>query len=179
MKKILVMLALAAGVFSAQASYLYWQLTGDESVPEGVEFTHAIVWATKGEFGSPTDTKGTALTSGVVLGSEVESVGTIVENWDAPGQSYVIDVSTYSTEGYSFYIELKNYDSATAVYKTVGFLQGDTYANMVTHSYIDTGLSLTPAAVWHGGTYAATPEPTSAMMILFGLAGLALRRRRA
>ena len=42
-----------------------------------------------------------------------------------------------------------------------------------------TALSLTAASFANSGTIASVPEPTSGLLMLVGLAGLALRRRRA
>ncbi|MBR4476719.1 MAG: PEP-CTERM sorting domain-containing protein [Kiritimatiellae bacterium] len=49
---------------------------------------------------------------------------------------------------------------------------------MLSESYISTGtLSGVPTAqIWHGGTV-SVPEPTSAMLMLFGAAFLGLKRK--
>ena len=75
-----------------------------------------------------------------------------------------------------FYIELYSYNDGKAILEA--------YTDVLTASQLDEfimadSLMVTNVKAWGGGTFRATPEPTSGLLILFGLAGLALKRRRA
>lgn len=156
MKKILIAFAIVSMTFMSQAAYLYWQVQSDDytTITEPSKVNTAYLYTTDGN----TNTKIGAL-----------KIGNAQEY-------YAIDVSGYATGNYSFYIELVNYNAGTA--DVLGSGETLAYADMVNKGYItESPLSITAANVWHGGTYVA-PEPTSAMMILLGLAGIALKRKR-
>jgi hypothetical protein len=55
----------------------------------------------------------------------------------------------------------------------------DVKANQYTPPATGTSLTLNASSFANSGTIAAVPEPTSGLLMLVGLAGLALRRRRA
>ena len=166
MKKMLVLAALAAGLaaYAEDTAYqcLYWQVQADkvaENVPgynvayfyalDGDDVRHAI-----GVTGWET-----AQTAGSRVNSEI--VGTA-------------DLSGYAS-GYSFLMELAYWDEgvgAAVVGKSGTFAFSDLSAYMTSVP----GGSGIPTQ----GVFAPTftvPEPTSGLLMLLGLAGLALRRR--
>lgn len=155
MKKILIAFAVASLALMSQASYLYWQVqSGDyNTITEPSKVDTAYLYATKD---GAADVKIGAL-----------KIGNAQEY-------YAVDVSNYGS--YSFYIELVNYNSGAK--DVLGYSETVSYTTMVEKGFIlETPLSITSADVWHGGAYAA-PEPTSAVLMLIGLAGLALKRRK-
>ena len=188
MKKILFAIAAVAVSAGAHASYLYWQIDGtteDVSALSGATFDGARVFVSSD--GGVSDK--TYLEIGYAdpdLQSGYQSVGYAV-NVPQPEMSLVAVVPDGYESGYSFYIELVNYNStlnssqtANSGYGTsefVGQSEGQTYATLAAHDFIGSDLSPINMSVWHGGAYSPVPEPTSAMLVLFGLAGLALRRR--
>ena len=192
MKKILFVLAAIAASASVHASYLYWQIDGSEGALSGKEYNGVRIYASRDG--------GAAEKIFLNLGyaepdNGFQGIGYAVS---APlhGGSLVADLSDLSSpEGYSFYVELINsdltywnnaahksesaYQSSTAGF--AGQLQGGddiTYTSLVSQGFIGADLSPVSMAVWHGGTqYSSVPEPTSAILMLIGIAGLALRRR--
>lgn len=177
MKKafLIAMFCLAGSV--GQAAYLYWQVdTSDyESffiAAKVLSTTQPDVKGPNGRISSGSDLSIVDPMSGVTIPGAVMV---------APGKDvYAIDVSSFASGGYSFYIELINYDSSG---KLTSIAQSGpmTYQALVDQHYIiaDTGISIPTASLaWHGGAYAPGPEPTSAVMMLIGVAFLGLKRRR-
>lgn len=157
MKKILIAFAIASMSFMSQAAYLYWQVQSDDytsSITEPSKVDTAYLYAKK-------------------EGAADQKIGALkIGNSQ---EYYAIDVSNYGSE-YSFYVELVNYNSGAK--DVLGYSESVAYTTMKNSGFIlENPLSITSANVWHGSSYAA-PEPTSAMMILLGLAGLALKRKR-
>lgn len=155
MKKILIAFAIASMSFMSHAAYLYWQVqSGDyNTITEPTKVDTAYLYATK-------DGEPDAKIGALKIGNSQEY--------------YAVDVSNYGE--YSFYIELVNYNSGAK--DVLGYGETIAYDKMVEKGFIlDTPLSITTANIWHGGTYAA-PEPTTGLLMLFGLAGLALKRRK-
>jgi len=93
------------------------------------------------------------------------------------------DVSDYS--GYTFAIELGNYDATGDKWEKFAWGESASYAALSEANYISFQGASDPADPWTGtfgsgfadGGY-AVPEPTSGMLLLMGGALLALRRRR-
>ena len=192
MKKILFMMAVIASAASVHASYLYWQIDGDEPVLDGKDYSGVRIFASNNNG----DTK-TYLNLGYADfdSDSFQSLGYAVSAPVGGALVAYVDTSTITSD-YSFYIELINGDGAVAYWndKTTSAYQdasghaGDfagqlygndtTYANLANKGFIGNDLSPVSMAVWHGGgSYSPVPEPTSAMLVLIGLAGLALKRR--
>jgi len=90
------------------------------------------------------------------------------------------DLSNGNGAMYSYFIELAS--SKTTPSASVSATTSQTYADLQTAGSIQATaeLSAVPqATVWHtSGASSASPEPTSAMLMLLGVAGLALRRKQ-
>ena len=166
--KILV-LALSAAILSGGAfaadSYLYWMASDKIVNPLGgndVEYSYVRV-----NYGGSLDADG-EVTGGSWLSPYVDGVkssGTAMTAAGAQaGASYWGDIGSYSSET-AFIFELYNDQ-----FELVGW---NTLKNA--ESFLGTSSTLA------SGAYTLTtvvPEPTSGLLSLFGLAMLALRRRR-
>ena len=75
---------------------------------------------------------------------------------------------------WSFYIEL--YNSANATVGRSQTMDIDLLSNYIRES-VDMS-NLADIQRWSGGTYTAVPEPTSAVLLMLGMALTALRRKR-
>jgi len=170
MKKLFVIGAFACAALSANASYLYWQ------VDTGLDKVQA--WATEQEMNWDKATI-------TIDDGSTHQVTATLANLDINETGYLgrtgvteIDLSTLTgeTSSWSYYIELANSSSE----KVLGFQNG-TYADLSGSITAQLDIDNIPqASVWHGSTggYRATPEPTSAVLMLLGVAGLALRRKQ-
>lgn len=165
-------IALAAAVLlggASQAAYLYWQV--DATDASGFDFNYARVVATAAD--SPSQ----------VLNITGDVGETISVDMVAAGSHAAINLDQLSdASAYSYYIELINYNETSQTYDVVGTSKASpaTYTSLVQSNFIDVGnmgLPMTPATVWHGGTY-SVPEPTSALLVMFGMGLLALKRKR-
>lgn len=163
MKKFVVCMAVVVAAFAAQASYLYWQVDADDvkNFNKGVvtDVIGAIVYADNGS-------------------QKSELSRNLVDN-GALG----VELSKLDNEGvgYSFYIELIGYDtvhtSSAGGPVVIGTSKVETYQDLVNANNIVTLSTIPQMSPWHGTGY-AVPEPTSAMMMMVGVALMALRRRK-
>ncbi len=163
MKKLIVVLGIAFAAISSQAAYLFWQVddtytVGNTTYTAGSQYNAARLWGNSG--------------SGNVL---LDYIG-------APGSNNAkLDVEsfTYNAEGAKYWVELVNYDSANDQANTVKTFDQFNYSQL--SGAISTGaLSVANmTALWNGAQVMATPEPTSGLMVLLGMALLGLKRKKA
>ena len=159
MKKLIVMMFAVAAMISAKAadSYIYWMI---DEIPAAPAFSYASIWVDKG--GGSFETLEEFLT-GVGEGETQTSLAAVSTKVDA----------SYLTDGYSYYVELMNADGE-ATHKSGLF----GYTEIASHIY--QAPNPTPAAFNMGEKgFTAVPEPTSGLLLLLGVAGLALKRKRA
>lgn len=189
MKRMFLMLAFLVGASTASASYLYWQLDTadlgsdiDVDNYKGVrvvckdtssgETTYCEVYSV---VVNPVDGTAsyidTGYTDAYVLDGSDPKMG---EKGTAKGLTVMVDDGT----SYSFMIELINYDEYDNYKDTYAQSQWETYDNLYNKGYVDTALTpVTPLNVWHASGFAVVPEPTSAMLMMVGLALVGLKRR--
>ncbi|MGN0846930.1 MAG: hypothetical protein ACI4RA_06045, partial [Kiritimatiellia bacterium] len=144
MKKAIGCLLVALAAAVARADALYWMVSSESS---GV-YTYSIanLYAADGAGNS-------SLLGGWEYGSATESQTVLPPDVAAGGAAY------------SFYIELVG---ETGVVAKSDFITVE-YAKL--QGFISTGAQ--PANTWNGGHFTAVPEPTSGLLMLLGLAGLA------
>ncbi len=179
MKKCLIMLVIGATAMVSNAAYLYWQVSSSDYAG-GVDagdtvYSASIFYTTAG-----TATAGTLVQNNYfVQGESATSLGSKVS---APSTDmFVADMGSFNTELYSYYVELYNSSGSVISRSAV-----TNYNDVPQRAWADTGSSTgsmidIPTAAnitaWHAGGYRAVPEPTSAMLMLFGAAFLGLKRK--
>ncbi len=174
MKHLLTMLFAAAASMAAQAGVLYWMVDQSRS-DDPIDFTYAKIVAIPGSGGENVyltvgSEGGAALVANEVAADETEQ--TLVGR--STGVAYT-DLSGLSGTDYSFFIEL--YSMATGQEVMVGKSDIAAY-NQLTASIYENGMSTLPSLDRAWAPAINVPEPTSGVLMLFGLAALGLRRKR-
>lgn len=172
MKKLIALcaVALSMGAFADDA-YLYWMVSDSATwdVNPAPSYDTARVGVVDG-------TGATVAYLNIYNWGETTGAGSaqILSGLD---NEFYANLGSYANSSYSYYIELLN--DPTVVGKSAEISYSDA-TNYILASISQTD-SPSSAAAWAPNFTAtsAVPEPTSGMLLLFGLAGLALRRKRA
>lgn len=172
MKKLIIVGTLALAASFAKAAAVNWQVIGGtaDQVGYNVYLVTAIddTWKSSADIASAAAALGTGTS------------GTIAKN----GRVYNIPMTGAKGDGITAdsmknaYLVLVT-DSTADTYK---YIATDMSANVFGETdAAKATFGTTTAALLAGtsGSYAAVPEPTSGLLMLLGVAGLALRRRRA
>lgn len=171
MKKLLMLLSVAALALPSAAGendYLLYWLVSDSYVSQkmgDVKFQGAELYANVSGAETPTSL-------GAYFTSPVSDLSVV------PVQ--IADLASLaSSEILSFYIEFQTYNGG--VWNTIGMSETIGYAQALS-AITDYRSGKTPSnytAALSPSSFTAVPEPTSGLMLLVGLASLALKRKRS
>lgn len=182
MKRIFTALFVAAASYAASADLLYWMIDQTGADPQ-YEFTYAQIKAQPSGGGEAITLSAVSIQDGKPAGSAEDVIwaNEVSDNDSGPvvGKSVglmSVDLSGLSSTDYSFFIEL--YSMATGHEVKVGQSEIAAYSQL-TASIYEQGLGLPSLEKAWNPVLTNVPEPTSAVLMLFGLAALGLRRRRA
>ena len=176
MKKCLTVLCVAFAAIIANASYLYWQVDAEDYSSAGIEgvtgarfvYLDNGVYHTVDSYYPVQDGSANPTMSSTI-------VGVVNEN-----AAYAADIGNYSANAYSYYIELVKSNNDVIGRTTTGITKDSqgfsTYIASGT-TVADLPATLASLTPWHGSPYSAVPEPTSAILMLFGAAMLGLKRK--
>ena len=169
MRKLFVLAALALACAGANAAAVDWKVTGTvDNVGNKVYLVGALSdsWTSVADIAAAAAAFGTKDTSGeIAKNGRAYSVGS----------KTLISDSVTKTSGDVYFIIVSGDDATSYNYVKVD-LKGLAYEG----SDSSPGSYNTTTDALHAGTSVAfVPEPTSGLLMLVGLAGLALRRRRA
>lgn len=170
MKKLIIGAAIACIAAVSQASTVNWGLTGNVDAKTYASATAYLVCVN--DLAKPSLTAETAVDWYKANGASLSST--------AFRSASVTDGAVYETEDIAEAIGRKNYWLVIVADDEKNFAVSTTTKAL----NITTG-ALTVNAVWTAGTQmtsfatSSVPEPTSGLMLLLGVAGLALKRKRA
>ena len=185
MKKLMVMLAAVAMAVGAQASSVYWTCTNVKDATgtaiDGIAyFMVETATQTQAQFieaiaGKGADAATAALGSAYSFGPS-EAGKYTVTSADAVDVTALglADDKTYN----AYLVIFDNADLSKANFYVTSVKELTTMTGTET-SQVKWGSQSTPSQAAGAWTAVAVPEPTSGLLMLVGLAGLALRRRRA
>ena len=176
MKKLLIVLSVSLASVFANASYLYWQVDSADYV--GMDGADQVTGArlVNGDSG--------ALVTSYYLSyndTTAEATWTVSNNDGSLGTLYAADIGSNTGSEYSYYIELVNSSGDVLGRSETPLVGGSndfaTYTNTGTTTSDLISVPTANFSAWHGSPYRAVPEPTSAILMLFGAAMLGLKRK--
>ena len=167
MKKLIVMLALVSGVGVASASELWWTVDQTDEKVQGTDWDTARVYYFNSSDTSLSGQYGTAL-PGVATKDNLA----------------ILDYATSTLSGdlssYSFYVELYNSetynsrDDHSDAYRSAAMSYNDLLGS------INQGGTSYGASPYQFSSFGSqvVPEPTSGLLVLFGMMALGLKRKK-
>ena len=172
MKKLMIALAAVATAMVVQAASLDWSVDFGLQDANFTDVEGTVAFYLTSDLSSPLANSPFAIQSGGVVSGTV--TGTDQTSWTAR-----LTITNFD-EGGSFYTDYVFYMDTVA---HTGYADANTYlvglGAEITSAFLkDYTLDLTASAASQGFT-AAVPEPTSGLLVLLGMAGLALKRKRA
>ena len=194
MKKLMIVAAAAVMAVSAQASKFSWGFQEElyvenQNVPTGDLTGYTAYLVSKGTWDAADKTSATSI--GVALANNIASAAFI--DWNNNSEGYVSDYDPpYTYYAYDFDKSLEHQTAPTgdsldyyivfdngskfAAIAVTGDIWEDGSTAYGQEAFSAQGLELDTATFT---SYGSVPEPTSGLLLLLGVAGLALRRRRA
>ena len=183
MKKLIIAAAVVCVAAMSQAASVYWggaigTPDGADTLPAGTQA--ALIFSDSAFSGAATTLTGWS------VGAEANNGGSVVGLYtmDQAASDNWAFMSTYSKDGSvdGYYAVLVlNSAGDMASYYDAGNISGTTGASSPTDLTVNMDWSGSEYLTSGGYTVAigAVPEPTSGLLLLLGMAGLALRRKRA
>ena len=181
MKKIMLAVAVVCAAVMAQAAQVNWTVTNSR-LP-------VLADLTKSYSGIQTTASDTAMAmtisllyAGETLASETTSATGMFSGKMAMDQAKTIEITTAAGSNSPIFDVIASVTTADGVYSYAGTVSAN-LGNVVSGAKnVPLSINMNNAGTWSftpNTPPEPTPEPTSALLMVFGMASLALRRRRA
>ena len=178
MKKLLIIVAAMMSISVASAASVTWTLSGVQASDGSGNANGYLAMV----FDAATSQSAVIE---AILAKDTATLGTLANSWAQDTKSTSAGFMRSAGNGsyaandtYSVYLVL--FDASTVADAANYFITSTKSGNIAANGANATLAFGTYASqVSAGGTWTAVPEPTSGLLMLLGMAGLALRRRRA
>lgn len=183
MKKLVVIAAIAMAALASQAASFKWQTTSTGKIYEAGSTTALLASGTAYFFDQAVVTQA-SLVEAFAAGTLNLASKTSVDSNTVSAGALAGKTVSYGEVGssYTFYVAILKDDALyISPTKTAAGYEGKDSAVQFSAKTSSQAVALDASAGYAGaGWYTASvPEPTSGLLMLLGMAGLALRRRRA
>lgn len=179
MKKLFVFALVCAAVQMSNAAYLYWQVNSDD-----IDKAYSDANGNWSESWNKSDINAARIYKNgevqeVYLDESKVTAGSGYVATSLPSEAlYSIDIGDLGVSSYSYFIELGNYTGSTFTAFARSGSETVAYNATGSTSIVSTLSDAGRVSAWHASTeYSAVPEPTSAILMLFGAAFLGLKRK--
>ena len=174
MKKLVVMLAAAAMAVAAHAASVDWNVNMTLMDANFENVAGTVTFFMSDDLKTPLANSPLTITdgevNGVVTGEDGKSwtARVTISNFDGESQSYYYD--------YVFDMDTANHPGSPDAATYLSALSGTVYTALTLDGALD--LFSSPASQGFTAAGGGVPEPSSGLLILIGMAGLALRRKQ-
>ncbi len=172
MKRTIVCATVVLAAVAANASYLYWQV--DDKTVQAYNQSVPSAYQANGGAYAVLKSSENPLESYTTYGAE----GQVTGNKAPIGSAYYSDLGDNGAS-YSYFVELYNSSgNLIARSQSINSSSGDDRTSGYAASLRTSDLKSIPSVnIWHASNFRAVPEPTSAILMLFGAAMLGLKRK--